>query len=112
VSAPEYVTKISVPVFGDNGVQRLHSRMSEPEPLPEPEPDPEACGPQFPTMQELWHAQQAPYAAHLAGCSDAEYDRLILERQQTEAAYLEGYDRGLMRDLQAEAAQDEPEAGL
>jgi hypothetical protein len=38
-----YVTEISVPSFGD-GVQRLHSRMREPEPLPEleAEPEPEA----------------------------------------------------------------------
>jgi hypothetical protein len=31
----KYVTEISVPVFGDDGVQRLHSHMREPEPLPE-----------------------------------------------------------------------------
>lgn len=42
MSAPEYVTEISVPVLGDGGVQRLHSSMPEPEPLPEPEPEPEA----------------------------------------------------------------------
>ena len=42
MSAPEYVTEISVPSFGDNGIQRLHSRMLEPEPLPEPEPEAEA----------------------------------------------------------------------
>jgi hypothetical protein len=44
VSAPEYVTEISVPTFGDNGVQRLHARMLPPEPLPEPEPEAEAGG--------------------------------------------------------------------
>jgi len=42
VSAPEYVTEISVPSFGDGGIQRLRSRMLEPEPLPEPLPEPEA----------------------------------------------------------------------
>jgi hypothetical protein len=27
-----YVTEISVPYFGDGGVQRLHARMKDPEP--------------------------------------------------------------------------------
>jgi hypothetical protein len=30
--APEYVTEISVPSFGDGGIQRLCSHMREPEP--------------------------------------------------------------------------------
>jgi hypothetical protein len=30
-----YVTVISVPNFGDGGVQRLHSRMKDPGPEPE-----------------------------------------------------------------------------
>jgi hypothetical protein len=42
VSAPVYVTEVSLPVPGDNGVQRLRSYMREPEPLPEPEAQPEA----------------------------------------------------------------------
>jgi hypothetical protein len=42
VSAAGYVTEISDPRVGDNGIQRLHSRMLEPEPLPDPEPEPEA----------------------------------------------------------------------
>jgi hypothetical protein len=42
VSAPEYVTEISVPTFGDGGVQRLHARMLQPDPLPAPEPELEA----------------------------------------------------------------------
>jgi len=42
VSAPEYVTEISAPSFGDNGIQRLCSHMREPEPLPEPEREAEA----------------------------------------------------------------------
>lgn len=41
MSAPEYVTEISVPSLGDGGIQRLRSHMREPEPLPEPEPEPE-----------------------------------------------------------------------
>ena len=32
---PELVTEISVPTFGDDGVQRLRSHMLEAEPLPE-----------------------------------------------------------------------------
>ena len=42
MSAVEYVTEISVPSFGDGGVQRLHAPMLRAEPLPEPEPEPEA----------------------------------------------------------------------
>ena len=42
MNAPEYVTEISVPSFGDGGVQRLCSHLREPEPLPDPEPEPEA----------------------------------------------------------------------
>ena len=30
-----YVTEISVPHFGDGGVQRLHARMKDPGPEPE-----------------------------------------------------------------------------
>ena len=60
-------------------------------------------GPRFPDMHELWAAQDAPLQAHQAGCSDADYDRLVLERQQTEAAYLHGYDRDLMREIEPEA---------
>jgi hypothetical protein len=33
-----YITEVSVPTPGDGGVQRLCSRMREPEPLPEAEP--------------------------------------------------------------------------
>jgi hypothetical protein len=52
-------------------------------------------------MDALWAAQRAPYEADTAGCSDVEYDRLVLERQQTEAAYLTWYDRQLEHDLAA-----------
>ena len=37
-----YVTEISVPHFGDGGVQRLHARMKDPG--PEPEADLSAAG--------------------------------------------------------------------
>jgi len=69
----------------------------------------ETYGPQLPSKAELWAAQDAPLEADRAGCSDAEYQRLLLERQQTEIAYREGYDRDLLRDLEAET---EPEAEL
>ena len=36
----EYVTEVWCPP-PDNGVQRLHSHMREPEPLPEPKPEAE-----------------------------------------------------------------------
>jgi hypothetical protein len=69
-----------------------------------------ACGPQFPTMEDVWRAQDAPLEADRAGCSNAEYDRLVLERRQTEAAYLEGYDRDLIRVR--DEMEPEPEPGL
>ena len=37
-----YLTEVSVPSFGDGGVQRLHARMLPIEQLPEPEAEPEA----------------------------------------------------------------------
>ncbi|MGH3254822.1 MAG: hypothetical protein ACRDOU_05330 [Streptosporangiaceae bacterium] len=69
-----------------------------------------AYGPQFPDMEDVWRAQDAPAEADRAGCSAAEYDRLVLERQQTEAAYLEGYDRELLRAREAIPDEPEPEA--
>jgi hypothetical protein len=51
VTAAEYVTEISVPVFGDGGIQRLCSHMRDPEPLPEPEP--EADSPE-PGTRRIW----------------------------------------------------------
>lgn len=72
----------------------------------------EVCGPRLPELHDLCRAQDAPCEANRAGCSDAVYDRLVLERQQTEAAYLAGYDRELDRALEAEAAEAEPEAEL
>lgn len=67
-----------------------------------------ATGPRFPAMEDVWRAQDAQADADRAGCSAAEHDRLVAERQQTEAAYLEGYDRDLLRAR--EAIPDEPEA--
>jgi hypothetical protein len=46
VTAVEYITEVSVPPLGDNGVQRLCSSMREPGPLPEPEPEAEAADPE------------------------------------------------------------------
>ncbi len=34
-----YVTMVSVPHLGDDGVRRLHARMKEPDPEPGPEPE-------------------------------------------------------------------------
>ncbi len=71
----------------------------------------ETYGPQLPSLGDLYLAQDAPCEANAAGCSDAEYGRLVLERQQTEAAYLVGYDRELARSLEADP-EPEPEAEL
>lgn len=84
----------------------------ETEPEPELEPDAEAYGPHWPSMAELWAAQDAPWIANEAECDKAEFDRLMLAKQQTEAAYLEGVDRDLVRALEAEAEYLEAEAGV
>src|SRR4051794_27671152 len=44
--------------------------------------------PQGPRPAGLWAAQNAPRIANAAGCTDAEYERLLDVRQQAEAAYL------------------------
>lgn len=44
--------------------------------------------PRPPSRSELRAAQNAPRIANAAGCTDAEYERLLDGRQQTEAAYL------------------------
>jgi len=69
-----------------------------------------ADGPQFPDMEDVWRAQDATAEADRAGCTAAEYDRLVLERRQTEAAYLERYDRDLLRAREAIPDEPEPEA--
>jgi hypothetical protein len=76
-------------------------------PGPDLSPDIEVYGPQFPDLNELYAAQDAPLEADRAGSGEAEHDRLVLERQQTELAFLAGYDRRLENDLEAEP---EPEA--
>lgn len=43
---------------------------------------------QVPTQAELWAAQNAPRAANAAGCTEPEYEWLLSDRQQAEAAYL------------------------
>jgi hypothetical protein len=66
-----------------------------------------AYGPQPPDLADLYAAQDAPLEA---GLSNAEYDHRLTERSQTEAAYLDAYDRDLVRALEAEAADPELEA--
>jgi hypothetical protein len=71
--------------------------MTTPHTGPVPDLDPGAdhriYGPQFPDEHDLYRAQDRPLEADQAGCGEAEYQRLVLERQQTELAYLTGYDR-------------------
>jgi len=70
-----------------------------------------SAGPQWPTMEDVWRAQGASYDAYRAGCSAAEYDLLVAERAQIEAAYFEGYDLTLLRAREAIPDEPEPEAG-
>lgn len=65
--------------------------------------DSPAYGPQPPALGDLYAAQDAPLEA---GLGNAEYDRLIAERIQTEAAYLDAYDRDLVRAVSAPTAAD------
>jgi hypothetical protein len=53
------------------------------------------------------HAHYRPWPFHCG--PTPEYDRLIDARHQTEAAYLEGYDRDLVRDLEASEPELEAE---
>ena len=69
--------------------------------------DSPAFGPQPPDLADLYAAQDAPLEA---GLGNAEHDRLIESRIQTEAGYLDAYDRDLVRALEAEAADPELEA--
>ena len=43
---------------------------------------------QVPTRAELWAAQNAALVANAAGCTDAEFERLLENRRAAEAAYL------------------------
>jgi hypothetical protein len=45
-------------------------------------------GPGSPTCADLLAAQNAPRVANAAGCTDAEYERLLDVRQRVEAAFL------------------------
>ena len=56
--------------------------------------------PQPPDMTDVWRAQQA--AHDVLSAPDAKYQAAIAARQQTEAAFLEAYDRALARELEAE----------
>jgi len=47
--------------------------------------------PKVPTRAELWAAQNAPLLANAAGCTDAEFQRLLDDRREVEAAYLAEY---------------------
>ena len=60
--------------------------------------DSRAFGPQPPDLADLYAAQDAPLRADL---SDAEYDRLLAERIQTEIAYDATCDRELARSIDA-----------
>ena len=69
--------------------------------------DSPAFGPQPPDRADLYAAQDAPLRADL---SDAEYDRLLTERIQTEIACKDACDRDLVRALEADATEPELEA--
>ena len=70
-----------------------------------------AYGPQFPEMQDVRRVRDAVTEADRAGSSGPEYGRLLLERQQTDIAYLKGYDRSLLAAREAIPDEPEPEAG-
>ena len=69
--------------------------------------DSPAFGPQPPDRADLYAAQDAPLRVDL---SDAEYDRLLAERIQTEIAYKATCDRESARELEAGATDPEAEA--
>jgi hypothetical protein len=69
-------------------------------------PSAEAYGPQPPTMEDVWQARDALVLANEAGCDDAKYERLLLDKLQTEVALREAEDRAI---LQAAAEHSEPE---
>jgi hypothetical protein len=48
-----------------------------------------AYGPQLPSVHDVRDAQVAADDANLAGCSDAVYERLVLQKLQTAVAYRE-----------------------
>ena len=64
-------------------------------------------GPQAPSMQDVWHAQHAAFEASVNDTPG--YQQLAADCRQTEAAFLDAYDRELLRELETDAA--DPEAG-
>src|ERR1700730_1879501 len=87
---------------------RIEAAFFAAEPGPEPEaaePEAEVYGPQFPDLDDLYRARDA--AEYGVPERTPDLDRAVLERQQTEVAYLAGSSRALMRALEAEP---EPEA--
>ena len=58
-----------------------------------------AYGPQLPGVADLHRAQAAPWKE--PRCADAEWERLILEQHQTEAAYLARVDAEFAAELEA-----------
>jgi hypothetical protein len=70
-----------------------------------PQADAETYGPQLPDMHDLHLAQGRTVDSASLVASDAEYAQRVLERQQTEAAYLTRYDGDLVRELDAGAGQ-------
>jgi hypothetical protein len=58
-----------------------------------------AYGPQLPSVADLHQAQAAPWAE--PRCSDAEWERLTLEKHQTEAAYLARVDAEFVAEFEA-----------
>jgi hypothetical protein len=69
-----------------------------------------AYGPQPPSWADIHQAQAAVDAAREAGCGIGEYERLVLDRLHTKAAYLAADDRELLRAVEAE--DPEPEAEI
>ena len=64
-------------------------------------------GPQAPSLEDAWHAQDAAFEASVNGTRG--YQQLAADCRQTEAAFLDAYNRELLRELEADAA--DPEAG-
>jgi hypothetical protein len=81
--------------------------VTESQAAPDLDLDSPAYGPQPPDRADLYAAQDAPLEA---GLSDAEFDRRLTARIQTEIAYKDAFDRDLIRALEAEAAEPELEA--
>lgn len=66
-------------------------------------------GPHLPDLADLLQAHAAPWTD--PQCPDAEWERLIAESHQTEAAYLARADAEYAAEFAAEFEEAEPEAG-